>query len=1345
MGLPNNHDANTSAAEQPTSSPNHLTQDASPTLVAQDAPVPPAEQDSADDIQDAVFQLTVILPHEPSELQIMVSTQEQVQDVRQSIVEFPEAFQYSCFHLQHNGSRINDFIDLSEVPGLRSQPTLKLVEDPYTEKDARMHVVRIRELVGAAAERTDTLLGVSAGVSLHDTITANTSSSDTPNAGASAETAASGSAIDDYSFDGPGRIRSMLPPAASPPPRTIKAISLSPWNPPPYSLRQKGHLIYLQVTTNEGEQIQVTGAVSGFFVNKCSNSKFDPFPRPPPKGFAAHSLLTLISDFSPSFSSSFIALQEHNNRRDPLSTFQLTNAIPANPWLVSSSASALSSHHPDLTRTQETYLIAGLENAETLRDWNEEFQSTRELPRTNVQERLFRERLASKLFADYTDAAARGAVLVARGEVAPLNPTETRNAQIFVYNNVFFSFGADGVGTFASEGGDEAARVATGKDVSGVRIVNQLDIDGLFTPGTVVVDYLGKRMVGQSIVPGIFKQRAPGEHQIDYGGVEGRDVVAENESFAPTFATLSKAMKVKRHPVWDKDGKRHDLEGSIETKGLLGTDGRKYVLDLYRLTPLDISWLEEHGQGLKRDITEGESAAAQGTNHNYPHRMAVLRPELVDAYWRLKMRQYINENPGEQVTAATHTNGILEPETDDTASSKAEVNGGPVEPESTNGGDEEAATAVAQNSDQKSEAANTGEQARIEIDLSRFSFALNPDVFNGQEPQTEEEKAEWVEDEAEVRAVCQHLHSAVIPELIHDLGEGDVGFPMDGCSLSRLMHKRGINVRYLGKMARLAQTQTPPLSALRDIALREMLSRAFKHVANHHLRHLPTPFAASCITHLLNCLLGVRFNSSPTADIDDTLRALFPDANFDYGKVTPESLQRDLSSQVRIRYDYDLESQWEENIKHVQLLREISQKLGLQLEARHYHFDCHNTPAELATTPHTNGVSNIPGVNGSSSGGGKKKKKHHVESGSPTSSVVSGPPVPDTTFHPDDIVNVVPVVKDAAPRSALAEEALEAGRISIAQNQKELGQELLLESLSLHEQIYGILHPEVARVYGQLSMLYYQLEEKSAAVELARKAVIVSERTLGVDAAETVLSYLNLGLFEHAAGNTPLALTYIRHALELWKIIYGSNHPDLITTINNAAVMLQHLRRYHESRVWFEASLQISEEVFGRQSPNTATLLYQLAQALALDLDSKGAVVRMREAYNIYLNTLGKDNKNTKEAESWLEQLTQNAVNIAKHAKDLQSRRVRRVPVTPRINMGTRPQPPVGGPSSAPLGGGTAADARSPRTGLDSRSIEELMRFIEGGGDSSKRINPKKRAGQTNPRRRGGGVIGAAA
>ncbi len=55
------------------------------------------------------------------------------------------------------------------------------------------------------------------------------------------------------------------------------------------------------------------------------------------------------------------------------------------------------------------------------------------------------------------------------------------------------------------------------------------------------------------------------------------------------FKTLSDVFRVKKHPVWDKEGKRHNLKASVKTKGLFRTDGRKYVLDLYRLTFLDVA------------------------------------------------------------------------------------------------------------------------------------------------------------------------------------------------------------------------------------------------------------------------------------------------------------------------------------------------------------------------------------------------------------------------------------------------------------------------------------------------------------------------------------------------------------------------------------------------------------------------------------------------------------------------------------------------------------------------------------------------------------------------------------
>jgi len=569
---------------------------------------------------------------------------------------------------------------------------------------------------------------------------------------------------------------------------------------------------------------------------------------------------------------------------------------------------------------------------------------------------------------------------------------------------------------------------------------------------------------------------------------------------------------------------------------------------------------------------------------------------------------------------------------------------------------------------------------------------------------------------------------------------------MDGQSLSTLLHKRGINIRYLGKVAELSAGAEPRSQALRLLASQEMIARAFKHIANRHLRYLPAPFASTCVAHLLNCLLGHDLNGSPKAEVEKSLRLLYSEASLDFENVTPQSLQAEINAQVKLRYRIDIEEDWTAQLKHLQMLREVCLKLGIQLTAQDYNFGKSITP-QLSINGHTHShedqhtsSATIP-----ASAGGKKKKKAVDQDGANTSS----PEVGNVqTFYADDILNIVPIIKEAAPRSVLATEALEAGRISIAQQQKELGIELLLESLSLHEQIYGILHAEVARVYYQLSTHFYNLDDKAIAVELARKAVIVAERTLGIDSHETVLSYLNLGLFEHASGNTRLALTYVRHALDLLKVVYGPRHPDSITTINNVAVMLQHLKLYHDSRLWFETSLAVSQDVSGRTSINTATLLFQLAQALALDQDSKGAVGRMREAYNIFNAELGAQDRNTREAETWLEQLTHNAVSIAKHAKDVQARRLRRInQLTPRVTLATRMQPQAGQSSAGDGATGTIADATEaavaaagaaagagrPLGGLDERSIDELLRYIEGS-DASKQTTPKKRT--TNPKRR---------
>lgn len=838
-----------------------------------------------------------------------------------------------------------------------------------------MHIIRVRDLIGASGERVDATFGIQAGASLINKIS-------TPTSEDEQRSHVDHDDLSNYDFDAPVSPKMLLP-RETLAPKTIKSISLSPWNPPPYHLRNKGHLLYLVIVNLEGEQFHITSHVSGFYVNRSSHNKFDPSPKPGPKTSSAHSLLTLLHQIDSRFSPAFQQLIEHNSKQEALTLYQLTNAIPANPWLVPANSTSLVEHKPDITRTQESFLLTGADNNENLRDWNEEFQTTRELPMESVAEKVFRERLTSKLFADFNEAAVRGAVLVARGEVAPLNPTEGRDAQIFLHNNVFFSFGADGVGTFATEGGDEAARVATGKDVCGVRAVNQLDIPGLFTAATIIVDYLGKRIVGQSIVPGIFKQRDPGD-SIDYGGVEGKDIIAEKPEFIEPFAALSKAIHLKKHPVWDKEGKRHDLEASIDTKGLLGTDGRKYVLDLYRLAPLDVTWLEKYW-GESPEEREGEA------KKDYPHRMAVLRPELIDSYRLYKLVQRVDESMAENKKKVAETNGDQAP-----TNGHHEEEGEKKEEETA--AEKEAALST------ENHAKETDEAFRREI-YSNFSFTLNPDVFSGQLPQTDEEKEQMAKDEADVRAVCEYLTGTIIPRLIQQLQEGDVGFPLDGESLTSLLHKRGINIRYLGTIANLSDKDDLRLQGLRRLAVQEIVSRSFKHVAGKYLRQVPHPLASACISHLLNCLLGSRLNNDPIPELDEAIKALYTNVDCAFESLTPEGLHREVVEEARKRYRFHIKDQLVEPGREMQILREIALKFGLQLVARDYVFE---------ETVENGTDDNHASVNGNGTAINKKKKK--AKDNNSPSRCEHSRVVINQSFHVDDIVNFVPVVKDASPK-----------------------------------------------------------------------------------------------------------------------------------------------------------------------------------------------------------------------------------------------------------------------------------------------------------------------------------------
>jgi protein TIF31 len=464
-------------------------------------------------------------------------------------------------------------------------------------------------------------------------------------------------AFTNYDFDAQSHLSQFVPTSFQrTAPQCLKSVGLSGWNPVPHPQKLKGDLLYLVFTTLENETVHITSNVRGFFVNNSSNNKFDPTVKRAPsseKLTESHSLITLLQHVSPQFATNFEKLHKFITDHHMLEVLPVNTTLQAYPWAIKKTP-----HTFDLARPADALLNYGTDSVDSLRDWNDELQSHRELPRTNLQERVLRERLINKLQAEFTDAAVKGAMSVVEGTIVPLNPLEPEGSHMYVYNNIFFSKGSDGRGTFETLGGDEAAHVATGKDLEGVRILNNADIEGLCTLGSVIVDYKGLRIVAQSIVPGIFRRQD--ETSIVYGSVDNGEKISADEKFHELLGSAAKALHLAPHPVVDGEGNEVELYTSLETKGLLGADGRRYILDLYRLNPVDIEFQEKEAT---------ESSDSNSKLPLYPHKMTLLRPELMALYWEQKLREWVKEKSGktegvegaEQQTVAADSSEGKEP------------------------------------------------------------------------------------------------------------------------------------------------------------------------------------------------------------------------------------------------------------------------------------------------------------------------------------------------------------------------------------------------------------------------------------------------------------------------------------------------------------------------------------------------------------------------------------------------------------------------------------------------------------------------------------------------------------
>lgn len=323
-------------------------------------------------------------------LSIQVSAMELVQEIHQLLMDREDTCHRTCFSLQLDGVTLDNFAELKSVEGLKDGSVIKVVEEPYTMREARIHVRHVRDLL-KSMDPADAYNGVDCtSLSFLHTISQGDISEKKKTRPDSVDCTPP-----EYIMPAEANETPLLPlqPGIknNKLPQAIKILTTSAWNPPPGPRKLHGDLMYLYVVTQEDKRFHISACPKGFYINQSTDDIFNPKPDTP--SHLCHSLIDLLSQISPTFKRTFAQIQKKRTLRHAFERV-------ATPYQVYSWTAPVLDHTIDAIRAEDAFSSKlGYEEhiPGQTRDWNEELQATRELPRKTLSDRLLRERAIFKV------------------------------------------------------------------------------------------------------------------------------------------------------------------------------------------------------------------------------------------------------------------------------------------------------------------------------------------------------------------------------------------------------------------------------------------------------------------------------------------------------------------------------------------------------------------------------------------------------------------------------------------------------------------------------------------------------------------------------------------------------------------------------------------------------------------------------------------------------------------------------------------------------------------------------------------------------------------------------------
>ncbi|XP_036434727.1 clustered mitochondria protein homolog [Colossoma macropomum] len=827
-----------------------------------------------------------------------------VQDAILTILAREEVAPRTSLALALSGVTLDPFTELQSIKGFKAGVTLRLIEELYSPRSARAHLARVHELLRAAGPQDALREGRSPSI-----LNTLTHTPELPPAGHSSKGKRANNKTEqpneappppDYILPG----ATELPPLATllpsstytEAPRCLVDLSLSCWNPPPGSRKLQGDFLYMSVQTLEGKHCDITSSPRGFYLNRSTVDTFD--PRPAPSTPVCHCLTDLLSQLSPQFKHNFSALRH----RSTLPTEEsMSTPYPTLSWL---GGTALHSHK--INYSCRLGLEQGLNTQAP--DWNEEMQAARDLPQTTLEERLQRDKALLQVNSAFVWAVAQGAEKVIDGFVDPINSCNDNPA--FLWGGLFLSMGGPGQEWL---GGERGRRAAQRLELRSIQAYSDLegDLQALHTLPTALAEYRGLRLSAQGLAPGLQGPDQPGVSRgLLYGFNIGPLENPARRKLLELLAQAAKALALQRHPVLGPSGYQLPLFTSTDAQGLLGADGRYYILDVFRTMPADANF----------HIVEGEEGEEDGVSRRFPHGLCRLRPELVKAFIQHKHSQF--------------TKRVRE---------RMEENGG-VE-ECVKAGDSRGTEAV------RGACKDVGSVSDI-----IFEMRFNPNIFSpGVQFPSSESSAVSLQERL-LKEAAAFIVNDQIPAFVNDCLQGSE-IPIDGATLRQALHQKGINLRYLGYLiSSISQSEHKDrLRHITRLAYGEVVVRCARRIFSGYIQGVELASLSAAASHFLCCLVVPHFNPASNGEESkkrsrrrghkgggtaDNIAWSSLSGNELWSLICQDALETyGLKQGLGSNVDYLVEQY---GIQRLSLLREICLKTGIQLRLRDYVLDNRN-------------------------------------------------------------------------------------------------------------------------------------------------------------------------------------------------------------------------------------------------------------------------------------------------------------------------------------------------------------------------------------------------------------------